>query len=794
MDWQPTPNISNQVVYGEVVQDYSFPRPSNPFGVNQISFSTGTTNLMDSPYSSPSNAQSRHVPIPSITDNLTWTKGRHTLSFGGTFKWIHPISNTVLDYNSYGIGLGGEVQGLDSSMRPADLLPASSTAQVTYDSAFTAALGRVASIGTTVNYDAGGNPLAQGSGSHRSYRYDQTEFFALDNFKITPRLTLTYGLNYQYFSVPYETNGLETTQPSLKNGGYTFDQYMKARVAQSSSGLSGPDAVPFLTYVLGGPKNHGPGLYNGDPHDFAPRVSLDWNPSFDPNTVWSIGAGMVYDRTVVNAVMYQQDQFSYLFEQAFTQNNGDGTDPYGSLATDPRYDNPPPAPVPATPAPPFQPYIDGTGTPYGLQNGGAFNEMIDPNLKTPYSIVLDASFQHQFPGATLLRVSYAGRMGRRLLAQADANQLIEFADPVSGQNMSTAMGDVTKELRAGADPTALPAEPWFENQVAPGIGAYYGYPNNTSFLADALQSLMFKGDFADTIQAISGLTDYNVGMAAQFSENTFYTNKGFSSYNGMLVTLQKNLTHGLQFDVNYTWSHSIDNTSLIANEIAYGGYGFICDDLRPRLCRGNSDFDTTHYITGDFTYSLPFGRGRTFGGNIPWGLDELLGGWDISGLPLWHSGQAYSTVSSAFVAGYANDAPGIFDGDTGALKHNVHKDSSGHLFLYADPNAAASAFQGPIGFQIGSRNNLRGPQFFDLDFGLAKTFSIIPSEHVNLQFRADAFNVLNHPNFTSPGDSPPNSYDDITQPGTFGQLTSMATSNQSSWAPRVLQLSARLQF
>ena len=63
--------------------------------------------------------------------------------------------------------------------------------------------------------------------------------------------------------------------------------------------------------------------------------------------------------------------------------------------------------------------------------------------------------------------------------------------------------------------------------------------------------------------------NYNVGMGAQFSENTVYTNKGFSSYNGLLVSLQKNLTKSLQFDINYTWSHSIDNVSLYANQIAF---------------------------------------------------------------------------------------------------------------------------------------------------------------------------------------------------------------------------------
>ena len=281
-----------------------------------------------------------------------------------------------------------------------------------------------------------------------------------------------------------------------------------------------------------------------------------------------------------------------------------------------------------------------TATRIGLQNGGAFNEMIDPSLKTPYSILINVGMQHQFAGSYILKLNYVGRLGRRLLAQADANQLIDFPDQASGQLMSQAMGNITTEVRDGATPHNLPAEPWWENQLPAGIGGRLHDPttshclrNATSFVAYELQSLVYKGDFADTIQALSGLMDYNVGMGAQFSENTVYTNKGFSSYNGLLVSLQKNLTKSLQFDINYTWSHSIDNVSLYANQIAFGGYGFICDVVRPRECRGNSDFDTTNYVTSDFTYSLPFGRGRQFASSIPWWADELIGGWDIERHP-----------------------------------------------------------------------------------------------------------------------------------------------------------------
>ena len=786
MDWQISPYKFNQFIYGSTVQDYNFPRPSNPEGIYQYSFATGVTTLLDSPYSSPSNAQSRHVPIPEISDNFTWIVGRHSIQMGGYFKWITSHEVTTLDYNSYSIGLGGEIQGLNASLRPANLLTPSGTAQVTYDSAFAAMLGRIGNLSSTFNYDAAGNALKQPSGSVRNFRYYQTQPYIADTWKVTPSLTLTFGLNYQYFSVPYETNGIETVQTT------TFNDYFSARERQSAAGQSGPTAVPFITYLLGGPKNHGPGYYKSNPLEFAPRFAFAYNPGFDPATVFNGSIGIIYDRTIIDAVQYQQSQYSYLFQQNSIVNYGNGTDPVGSLKNDPRLSNPPTAVAPATPKAPFQPYVDAHGIPYGLQNGGAFNEMIDPSLKTPYSIMINFGMQHQFAGAYILKVNYVNRMGRRLLAQADANQLIDFPDNASGQMMSQAMGNITTELRNGSDPANLPAEPWWEHQLPPGFGVANGFPNSTSLVASALQSLVYKGDFADTIQALSPYLNYNVGMGAQFSENTVYTNKGFSSYNGLLVSLQKNLTHNLQFDINYTWSHSIDNVSLIANGVAYGGYGFICDVVHPRECRGNSDFDTTHYITSDFTYSLPFGRGRQFASSIPWWADELIGGWDTSGILTWHTGQAYTTVSSAFVAGYANDAPGILVGPKSALRHHQHKDPSGAEYLYADPGAAASAFTGPVGLKIGSRNNLRGPNFFNLDAGLAKNFMLIPAKNLTLQFRADAFNVLNHPNFDSLDYANYSNYIDITQPSNFGQLTSLVTTQPGT--PRVVQLSGRIQF
>jgi hypothetical protein len=245
------------------------------------------------------------------------------------------------------------------------------------------------------------------------------------------------------------------------------------------------------------------------------------------------------------------------------------------------------------------------------------------------------------------------------------------------------------------------------------------------------------------------------------------------------------MTRGLQFTANYTWQHSIDNVSLIANTNGSGGTGLVCDSLRPRLCRGTSDFDITHLFNSSVTYQLPFGRGRQFGGNLPKVLDEVIGGWDISGIPSWRSGPAFTPTGEAFVASYANNAPVLFNGNYSAIQKQVHK-VNGQLFMFKDQNAAVNSFQGPIGFNIGSRNILRGPKAFEFDAGVAKTFALY--REAKLTFRADAFNALNHPVFSSPTTGGTNA--DIIGASQFGQLTS-TTGNQPY---RVLQLALRLEF
>jgi len=788
-NWMIGTNRSNAFYYGVTRSRLNFPAAYNPTGTTQWTSFGGDGSgsaILTSPYASAVNAQVRNNPIPVVRDDFNWIKGKHSLQFGALFKFIKTYEDNYLNYDQPTLGLGGNMNALNSSLRPKDIRTAGTIASRTYDSAFALALGRLGQITSTYEYTNAEQPVPQGTGSIRQYRYYELEGYFGDSWKVTPSLILTYGLRYSWYSVPYEVNGKESIQ------NFSFDDYFNARLQQSAAGQSGNTAVPFISYTLGGKANHAPDYYGSNLKNFAPRVAFAYNPEFARRTVISGGFGVVFDHTVVNAVQYQQNQYSYLFQATANLPFGTPGDPAASLRNDPRFTSitsiptPPAAPVITHP---FEPYVDSTGVPFGLANGQAFNETIDPHLRNPYSLVMDFGIQHEFPRNYILKVNYAGRLGRRLLAQADANQLIDFPDKASGQMMSTAFGNITQEVRRGADTTNLPPEPWFENQVTPGLGQYFGYPNNTSLLADSgvlpLQPLVSNGDFADFTQALSalGVIDSNVGMGSQFSENTFYTNKGFSNYQGLLATLHKNLSEGLQFDLNYTYSHSIDNVSLVANTAAIAGYGFICDVVRPTECVGNSDFDQKHIITGNALYNLPFGRGRTYGATMPFWANEILGGWDISALPSWHSGVAFSTVSSAFVAGYANNAPGILVGSWSNVSPHAHKTANGSVNLFADQNKAIASFTGPVGFRIGSRNNLRGPNYVSFDLGVAKAFPIY-GDAVKLKFRCDAFNAFNHASFNLPTASA----SDITGGSNFGLITSTANN------ARVLQGALRLEF
>jgi hypothetical protein len=807
--WAISKTKVNQFIYGQTKQEFNFPFLYKPLGTTTFTFDatgTGGSNLT-SPYLAPA-SQGRTIPIPEFRDDFTYVRGNHTFQVGGTFKPIKSTSLLVSDFNNATMGLGGGLTSLNNSstqLRPSDLAT-DSVSQNLYDSAFTFILGHFASVSSVFNNNAQLQPLPQGSGHIRNYRYYETEVYLQDSWKARSNFTLTYGLRYQFYSVPYEIHGLEAI-PNLN-----FDQVIGPRIANGAAGLSGFTQNPVLTYSLGGKANHAPPLYQPDWHDFQPRLAFAYNPR-NRKTVIRGGAAIVDDHTAINALNFLQDQNTWILQNQTSKTYGNSGDPSMDLANDPRFTAPtalPPGSV-IMPGPVTTPFTPGlvNGVPFGLAQN-FFNYAIDPRLKTPYSETFTFGIQHELPGNFQLDASYVGRFAHRLLAQSDAYQTVDFLDPASGTHLASQFAKLSLAVRNNQDISNPNDYPFFENQMNPvlvanpnvgGTCEQIGFANCASLVAAVAGPLVPRGDLADTVQVLNivaanggqpGLISPGVGLSPQFGSSLYMTNKGYSKYNGLFVTLHKKMSRGLQFDVNYTWSHSLDNISAPANQAfgSNGAGGIICDAIRIGVCYGNSDFDVTHSLNGDLLYALPVGRGKAFGATMPKWADEIVGGWQISSLMSWRSGFAFQTVANAFPISFANNVPAIFNGNTSTLQVDTHREinsASGNptIQLFKNQGNALGAFSGPLGLQAGSRNNLRGPHFSNFDIGLAKHFPI--TEHIVMEFRADAFNAFNHANLGLPGNS---ATADITSPSTFGVISS--TTGLQPF--RVLQLALRVDF
>ena len=813
--WTIGNNKVNEFYYGDNISKLTFLAGDFQTSPNVYSFS-GLSN----PYGT-SNTQSRRIPIPVVRDDFNWQVHNHSLTMGGLFKFIKTNSNNITNFNFVAAGLQGAVLGggLPSNARPAGINTGSQVALNDYDQIFATALGVIGDISTNFDYGKSGNVQPAGAGNPYAYRYYQTELYVGDSWKINNQLTLSYGLRWQTNSVPYEVHGKQSnyqlqgfTQPQT-----TFNRYFNIRQQLNATGNLNA-TLPYFAAVLGGKANNAPPSYAQTYTDFAPRFAFAYNPSFSPKTVFNGSAAIVYDRTVVTAVNNLQSQLSFLFENSATNQLGDLTNPDERLGANLSYD-PTLAPTPSAISSGYIPYVGPNGG-YGTAQG-QFGFDIDPGLKDPYSISLNAGVQQELPSHMILSINYVGRLGRRLLADADASQILNFPDNTSGQTLSEAFANLTGQLRSGA---VITPQPWFENVVGaaannPAYGGLgpctsqawadylYGpgvappFANCTSLVAATTGQYAYRGDLGDAIPF--GMIDYgllppNVAMPSQFGANAFLTNKGFSSYNALLVTLSKNLTQGLRFDFNYTWSHSIDNNSQAANNNAYfNSTGIICDVTQPRACRGNSDFDVRQIITADVQYDLPFGHNQKFFATSGTFTNELIGGWSVSAIPSYRTGLPINVLSDAFISSFASEDPAIFIGnhsDLGFVRSQPNNYQGTVYNFPGGPTGAVKAysfFRGPLGLEYGSRNLLHGPSAANLDLGLAKIFPIIPSKGINLTFRADFFNIFNHPNFANPGGSTP---DIVNNASPFGQITSTISPSGQVGDIRVGQFSLRLEF
>jgi len=778
--WTINTNTLNQITVGVTRSGLEFPTLFRPAFPNSFTFAFdgSAANILSAPFAGIS-SQDRFVPVPTLRDDLTYTHGRHTWQFGGSVKPIRQKSGLVNDFNFVSVGLGGLTNTLNSTLRPGNILN-SATARRQYDSMYTFLLGRFGSIATNFNYSPTGTPFVPGTGKKRNFHYNEYEFYAQDSWRLRSDLTVTLGLRWGYYSVPFEANGFQAINDT------DFRNLFAIRVANGAAGIGGDSAEPFLRYDLGGKANNARGYSDPDLNNFAPRVAIAWNPSFgdgflgrifgERKTVIRAGGSVVYDR-VGGAITFIQDQVSYLFDNSASLVFGN-VNANSALLNDPRFTSI--SSLPATPtAPtitrPLTPFVAG-GFPFGNAEGQV-NYAVSQDFRTPYAYTFSFGVQRELPRNFFFEANYVGRLGRKLWAQADAAQIVDFRDNASGQFLQAAFNAMQAQIienqariGAGLPPLPITPQPWFENQCFAGC---------TGLVASALEGLVEIGDLSDTIQilAANGLVANNVGLSGQFSTNAYITNLSSSSYHGLLLSARKRFSDNLQFDFNYTLSHSIDNQSSITNTV-FGG--LVCDIRDLRVCRGDSNFDVRHIISVNGIYELPVGHGQRFASGVPRWLDAIIGGWEASGIYTWRTGFAFSTTTGSFPVGFVFDSPSVLTGSRSAIRGGLGRDSSGNVTYFGDTTAALAALRNPHGGEIGNRNNLRGPGFSNVDLGILKSFKMPYNESHKLQFRVEMFNAFNNVSFNFPNAN--------INSGSFGRITSEVT------IPREIQFALRYDF
>ena len=320
------------------------------------------------------------------------------------------------------------------------------------------------------------------------------------------------------------------------------------------------------------------------------------------------------------------------------------------------------------------------------------------------------------------------------------------------------------------------------------IDLYGGLGDNTTPCGSTTpQPYFFNGP--------KGLLNNNSGQFLNNQAISMYgwSSIGSSSYHALQANLKKQFSHGIQFDLNYTYSKSLDITSA-ASRVGFSVYGYqniglvgsrLANAFSPNLARAVSDFDLTHQVNLNWIAELPFGKGRAFAGNDSGLLDAFIGGWQLSGLARWTSGFPFSVDGgqrwptdwflTAITQMTSRPRTGTFKGN-------------GRVNIFADPAAAQADFTLPLPGQVGSRNVLRGNGFAGLDMSLVKRWRMPYAETHSLEFRWEVFNVPNLTRFNAQGVGS-SLLTSLTQsPNSFGAYTSLLTQ------PRVMQFALRYEF
>jgi hypothetical protein len=568
----------------------------------------------------------------------------------------------------------------------------------------------------------------------------QYAMFVQDNWKATPKLTLNLGLRYDV-SLP------RTDRFNRQNW---FDPKVVSPLNDGTISYTDPiSGNPVTRALLGGEvfaNSKTRTNYVTDWRDIQPRFGLAFQ--FAPKMVLRGGYGIYFgqSRSGASGVVPYGGQGFDQYTSAITTYNSDGATPYLHLS------NPFPNGL-----------IEPAGSSLGLMNDVGFGANGPLRIRaanlTPYEQSWSLGIERQLPWNVVFDVEYLGKKGTHL-PFSGANQLDVLGPQVESYGPNSPQMNALNTLYTNPPGCGSTCNPFF------GI------------ITDPNSSLTYSASGAQLLVPFPQFT--SVATDVQMI--------GSSIYHGLQITANKHFSNGLEFLINYTWSKSIDDSSVGDDNVNWlGSFTSLQDPNKPWLERSLSTFDIPSVLKFSYSYDIPIGRGKALFGGMPRVLDAIIGGWRTNGIWQIADGRPLPiTVSNGGtpIPTYGSQRPNL----VGTPRRNYGKDWVDQFFV--DP----TVFQQPDPFTLGNMprtiSSVRSPLSFTSDLSVNKQFLLSNvHEGIRMELRLEAQNAFNHPLFSM---GTPGPYGDSTL--NVGDPSFGIIQRMTPVGPRQVQLALKLSF
>ena len=674
----------------------------------------------------------------SYSSALQWVKGAHSLKFGGEQRVF--LNNFWQPDNPTGIfDFSRDVTASKPNAGLGDVNQGNPFATVLTGYAYGASLHLVPAVAD---------------------KSKETAFYVLDDWKVTSKLTVNFGLRYEW-STPYTER-----YNRLQFSDFTANTGINIPVARSADfpEFGNLGEIPGTTIFPTSGHRNSP----VDRNNFAPRLGFAYQLA--SNTVLRGGAGVFYGMNVATNYQYAGPAFAKTAISYFTKNDyANQSACLGPSPLQPVCDGPF---WPGTLAPP-------QGTTYGKLAQWGFGNSSDLDTGTARNAEIyqwNLGIQHMFPGQIVVGVDYSANRSTHLPWAG--------AGGISTRNRNFLPSAVRNALVAALNPTHDPNN----NAVTDYLNTNVPNPFQSCFTSAATPTsycpspIFNQADVADSRYLDAEIPQYLLLEPYPQFDGAFEglpTLNANSGYHSLQIRFQKRASHYISFEGNYTFSKSTDDSSSGRN--AWLGNLYLdnpqlLDNLRAE--HGISANDTPHRLTAAIILDLPVGRDRWIGGGMNRVLDGIVGGWSINTVATVQSGQPLAIYNSVGRLADGNSRPDVVCPQlrTG-LSYREAARSGGNL-SYLNQDCFADPGDNIPGNAPRYFSNLRGDGIGNIDTSFSKEFKI--REGKILQVRFEMFNAFNHQRFAFP--------DVASGDGTFGNVTS--TTNNF----RRMQFGARFQF